>query len=181
MIKINLLPFQERKKKNILQQQLITLGVSCGVFFLLVVSLHLYTVLSIGRLEKEVRTSEEQLKVLMKVAAEMDLINLDKKVLQKKIEIINNLEKTRMALVLLLNDMTLTIPAGQVWLTSLSDTAMNLRLDGFARDNVAVARFMKNLEKSPFIQAVDLSTSKQERIANAKVQRFTINCTLKGG
>jgi len=41
--------------------------------------------------------------------------------------------------VLLLNEVARTIPPGQVWLVLLAETGSNLRIDGIARDNLAVA------------------------------------------
>lgn len=181
MIKINLLPYRERKKISAMQRQIIALAVSFGAFVLLIVSLHVYTVLSTGWLEKDVKTAEEQLKQLVKVAGEMDVVMADKKLLEKKIEIINNLEKSRMDAVLIFNEMTVTVPSGQVWLTSISEGGGNLRLDGMARDNLAIAHFMRNLEKSALIRSVDLKSSKQDKISNTKLQKFNISCSLKKG
>jgi type IV pilus assembly protein PilN len=108
-------------------------------------------------------------------------VKADKQLLEKKIEIINNLEKNRMATVLLLNEMTLRVPPGTVWLTGFKDAGTNLQLDGFAMDNLAVAQFMKNLEQSPYITSVDLNGSGQEIVSNTKVQKFSIRCNLKRG
>ncbi len=181
MIKINLLPYRERKKKNDLKRQVLILSVSFGLFFLAVLTLHLYIIDCIGGLEKEVRISENQLRELTKAASEIDIVRGDKRTLEKKIEIINNLETRRLDTVLLLNEMTLTVPPGQIWLTKFSETGASLKLDGVARDNLAIALFMKNLERSPHVKSVDLNSSKQEKMVNTKVQRFSITCGLKKG
>jgi type IV pilus assembly protein PilN len=181
MIKINLLPYRERKKISVMKRQVIALAGLTGAFVLLIVSLHVYTVLSIGWLEKDVKAADQQLKELVKVAGEMDVVMADKKLLEKKIDIINNLEKSRMDMVLLFNEMTLTVPPGQVWLTSISEAGGELRLEGMARDNVAIAHFMSNLERSSLIKSVDLRSSKQDKISNTKVQKFNISCSLKKG
>lgn len=181
MIKINLLPYRERKKVSAMKRQVITLAVSFGAFVIILVSLHVYMVLSIGWLEKDVKVSEEQLKQLTKVAGEMDVVMADKKLLEKKIEIINNLEKSRMDIVLLLNEMTVSVPSGQVWLTGLSESGGVLRLDGVARDNLAVATFMHNLERSSHFKSVDLQFSKQDKVSNTKIQKFIISCGIKKG
>jgi type IV pilus assembly protein PilN len=181
MIKINLLPYRERKKVSAMQRQIIALAGSFGAFILIIVSLHVYTVLSIGWLEKDVKAADEQLKGLVKIAGEMDVVMADKKLLEKKIEIISNLEKSRMETVLIFNEMTVTVPSGQVWLTSISEAGGNLHLDGVARDNMAIAHFMRNLEKSPLIKSVDLKSSKQDKISNTKIQKFNISCSLKKG
>jgi type IV pilus assembly protein PilN len=77
--------------------------------------------------------------------------------------------------------MTITIPPGQVWLVLLAESGSNLRIDGIALDNLAVATFMKNLEKSPYFMSVDLNASKQDKISNTKIHKFIITCGLKKG
>jgi type IV pilus assembly protein PilN len=181
MIKINLLPYRERKKVSAMQRQIIALAGSFGAFILVILSLHIYTVLSIGWLEKDVKAADEQLKGLTKIAGEMDVVMADKRLLEKKIEIINSLEKSRMDVVLLLNEMTVTVPSGQVWLMGITETGGELRLEGVARDNMAIAHFMQNLEQSSYFRSVDLRYSKQDKISNTKIQKFTISCGIKKG
>jgi Tfp pilus assembly protein PilN len=92
MIKINLLPYREQKKKDVRKRQIVVASASFGVFVLAIIALHIYTYLSVGTLEADVKASEARLKDLTKVAGEIDVIRADKKVLEKKIEIISNLE-----------------------------------------------------------------------------------------
>jgi len=57
----------------------------------------------------------------------------------------------------------------------------NLRIEGVARDNGTVARFMKNLEKIGFIQSVDLVVTKEQEVAGVKLQQFILTCVLDKG
>jgi len=73
------------------------------------------------------------------------------------------------------------VPSGQVWLMGISETGGELRLDGVARDNLAIAHFMQNLEQSSCFRSVDLRYSKQDKISNTKIQKFIISCGIKKG
>jgi type IV pilus assembly protein PilN len=181
MIKVNLLPYRERKKKDLWKRQIFVASATFGAFLLIIATLHGYIYFSINGLERDVKAAEGRLEELNKLAAEFNSVKADKDLLAKKIEVINNLEKSRMDVVLLLNEVARTIPPGQVWLVLLAETGSNLRIDGIARDNLAVAVFMNNLERSALIKSVDLSASKQDKIANTKVQKFVLNCSLKKG
>jgi len=181
MIKVNLLPYRERKKKDLWKRQIFVASATFGAFLLIIATLHGYIYFSVNGLERDVKAAEGRLEELNKLAAEFNSVKADKDLLAKKIEVINNLEKSRMDVVLLLNEVARTIPPGQVWLVLLAETGSNLRIDGIARDNLAVAVFMNNLERSPLIKSVDLSASKQDKIANTKVQKFVLNCSLKKG
>ncbi len=181
MIKVNLLPYRERKKKDLWKRQIFVASATFGAFLLIIATLHGYIYFSVNGLERDVKAAEGRLEELNKLAAEFNSVKADKDLLAKKIEVINNLEKSRMDVVLLLNEVARTIPPGQVWLVLLAEAGSNLRIDGIARDNLAVAVFMNNLERSALIKSVDLSASKQDKIANTKVQKFVLNCSLKKG
>ncbi len=181
MIKVNLLPYRERKKKDLWKRQIFVASATFGAFLLIIATLHGYIYFNVNGLERDVKAAEGRLKELNKLAAEFNSVKADKDLLAKKIEVINNLEKSRTDVVLLLNEVARTIPPGQVWLVLLAETGSNLRIDGIARDNLAVAVFMNNLERSALIKSVDLSASKQDKIANTKVQKFVLDCSLKKG
>ena len=178
MIRINLLPYWEEEKESDLKRQIIVISTAFVVFLLIIAFLHIHIVRSLGKLEKEVKTTEEQLKVLTKITGDVKKYKKDKEILEKKLEVIENLEKNRLAPVLFLDDLTIRVPDGRAWLTALSESSTDLRINGVARDNSAVSSFMKNLEKSQFIKSVDLISSKQIIISGAKLQEFTLSCAI---
>lgn len=181
MIRINLLPADDRKNKPSLRNQTLALSVPCGIFILLIFTLHLCTVLRIGWLEDEIRTADAQLKALAKIAVKLDLVRTDRKVLEKKIDTIMKLEKGKKDVVLHLKEVSATVPPGQMQLTMISESGTSLHIDGIARDNMAIARFMRKLERSPYIRSVDLKGSRQDRISNSMIHKFTITCSLQEG
>jgi type IV pilus assembly protein PilN len=181
MIKINLLPYRERKKNADKKRQLIIMGASFGSFLVLIMCIHLYEVFSKADLEKRVQAAEAKASSLGRIAGEIDRVKGDKSVLEKKIAIIKTLEENRLKPVLVLDELTSLIPKEQIWLTMLGFTENDIRIEGTARDNGAVAIFMKNLERSSFIKTVDLIASKQLMIGSNKLQAFTISCSFKRG
>jgi type IV pilus assembly protein PilN len=173
MIKINLLPYRESKKQAGVKRHAV-LAAAVGVAFLIfVVGIHIFEMTSRADLAK--------LQVLSKVAGQIDQVKKDKALLEKKIAIIKNLEENRLKPVLILDDLTALIPPKQIWFSTVSLTENDLRIEGTARDNGAVAQFMKNLERSSFIKSVDLVASKQSLIGAIKLQSFTVSCGLRKG
>jgi len=75
--------------------------------------------------------------------------------------------------------MAVLVPVKDLWLERISETGNKLQIEGVARNNIAVARFMKNLEKSAYIEAVDLVFSKQLIMSDYKLQQFTLSCLMK--
>ena len=105
----------------------------------------------------------------------------DKKELEQKLGVINSLETNRLFPVRMLDELNLLVPAKEAWLEKITQTGQDLRIEGMARDNGTVARFMKNLEKARFVQSVDLVVSREKEVAGVKLQQFILTCVMKKG
>ena len=179
MIRINLLPYREKEKKENLRRQ-ITIITGSFILFLLVLSfLQLSISASISNLGREVKDVENRLVVLTKIAGDIEVFKADKNDLEKKLNIIKTLEENRLVPVRMLDELTTLVPTNNLWLEKFSEKGKDLRIEGVARDNMAVARFMKNLELSNYIKSIDLVSSRQTEISGIKLQQFVLTCTLK--
>jgi type IV pilus assembly protein PilN len=81
----------------------------------------------------------------------------------------------------MLDEIRQIVPANEAWLEKVKETGKELRIEGIARDNGTVARFMKNLEKAGFVQSVDLVATREKEVAGVKLQQFILTCVLKKG
>ncbi len=181
MIKINLLPYFEAQKEEVLKRQIIFISVPFVVFLLIIVFLHAHMTTSINKLEKGVQEAEEQLKILTKITGDVENVKKDKEIFKKKLGIIKKLGSNRLDTVLFLDDLTMRVPEGHVWITTLSEAETTLSLKGVARNNSAISDFMRNLEGSRFIRSVDLISSKQTIISGIKLKEFTLSCNTEKG
>lgn len=183
MIKINLIPYVEKKKEADLKRQIIVISSVFVVFLLIIASLHIYFIRSISKLEKEVTQAETQLKNLTKIVGDLEKFKMEKTKLNKKLAVIESLDKNRLAPVLFLDDLTTIIPSKHVWLTALSESGDKLRVEGIASDNSAVSNFMNNLKKSRHIksESVELIFSRHAVISGIKLKKFTLSCVMNKG
>lgn len=181
MIKINLLPYREKKKEIHFKRQAVVISSIFAVFFLALAVLHISMLFTLSDLREQFKTDQEKLSSLTKNTADVHQFKKDKELLEKKVEIIRNLERNRMDPVYMLDELTSMVPAGQLWLKSFIESETEIKMDGYARDNFAVAKFMKNLEKSRYIRFVDLVSSKQTELAGHKLKQFSLSCGLKKG
>jgi type IV pilus assembly protein PilN len=179
MIRINLLPYREKAKKANLARQIIVIVFSFVIFLFCILSIQAYVSITNKQLEKEIKIAEDKLAILTKKVGDVAEFKRIKADLEKKLAIINNLEENRFDTVRKMDEMAILVPVKDVWLEKISETGTNLRIDGIARNNIAVARFMKNLEKSLYIESVDLVFSKQILISDYKLQQFTLSCLMK--
>lgn len=179
MIKINLLPYREKAKKENLQRQIIIFSGALALFLLIILAVHLYFSMSISGMETKIREADARLVVLNKKVGDIEGFKRDKKELEQKLGVINSLERNRLFPILMLDELNLLVPSKEAWLEKITQKGQELRIEGVARDNGTVARFMKSMEKSGFIQSVELVVSREKELAGVKLQQFILTCVMK--
>jgi type IV pilus assembly protein PilN len=181
MIKINLLPYREKKKKENLVQQIWIVAGSFIVFILLLVWLQVWINSSISDLKSKIKKSEDSLVELDKKIGNLDKFKNDKKELEQKLGVIATLEENRLAPVKTLDNLALLVPSKDIWLVKITQKGDSINIEGIGRDNVVVADFMKDIEKFDPIKSVDLISSKNTDISGITLQKFNFTCILKKG
>lgn len=185
MIKINLLPYRAERKKELIVQQLI-IAVVPLILTLIVVAFFWVSITSDISAAKQdiakVKQDIEQSKVKLK---EIDEYKKNKEMLTKKMDVIAKLQKGKSGPVHLIEELSTCLPGG-LWLTSVKQKGMSLEITGKAMDNIAISNYMINLDRSPYIDAVDLKQIKTDRQQSGKkeasgsiqIKTFTITCTV---
>ena len=181
MIKINLLPYREKEKKENLRRQITILSGTLVLVLLIMLAVQLYFSMSISGMETKIRDADARLIVLNKKVGDIEGFKRDKRELEQKLEVINSLEANRLFPVRMLDELNLLVPAKEAWLEKVTQTGQDLRIEGMARDNGAVARFMKSMEKAGFVQSVELVVSREKEMAGEKLQQFILTCVMKKG
>ena len=181
MIKINLLPYREKKKKENLVQQIWIVAGSFIVFILLLVWLQVWINSSVSDLKSQIKDSEDSLVELDKKIGNLDKFKNDKKELEQKLGVIATLEENRLAPVKTLDNLALIVPSKDIWLIKITQKGDSINIEGIGRDNVVVADFMKDIEKFDPIKSVDLISSKNTDISGITLQKFNFSCILKKG
>jgi len=181
MIKINLVPDYRKDIKNrilIIQSSvavcaLLPALIIIGVFWFLMSSEITEANSEIARLKSEIKKQEQTIK-------KINTFKKNKKTLQTKMEVINDLQKGKTGPVHLLDDLATQIPGG-LWLTSIKQTGMNLEIKGVSLGNFSISNYMINLEKSPYFKNVDLKEIKAEKKLVKKgtqLKNFIITCVV---
>ena len=181
MIRINLLPYRERQRKKTVLRGVLLLSGSLLLFLLLLVSVYLYIEGSTADIAKQLKDAEIRLAVLNKKVGDLEKFKKDKHEVERKLDVIKILDGSRLMPVRMLEELYPLVPVKDLWLEKLGQTEGELRLEGMARNNDVVARFMKELEKASFTQRVDLLGTKEKEVAGLKLQQFALSCALKKG
>ena len=177
MIRINLLPHREQKRKRQQQQFLVTLGavVALGAAFWF--GGHYY--LS-GQLEQQQgRNSylESEVAKLDKQIAEIKkLKELTVALLQRK-KVVESLQANRAETVYLLDQLVRQLPDG-VYLKAIQQKDRQVNITGYAQSNARVSTFMRNLEASQYLEKPSLIEIKAVTERNTRLSEFSLAVSL---
>jgi type IV pilus assembly protein PilN len=181
MIKINLLPYREKVKKENIARQISIIAGSFVVFILLMIYVQIQLTSTISNLTSQVKEAEGNLASLNKKIGDLEKFKADKKELEQKLDVIHTLEENRLAPVKTLDDLASLVPSKSIWLTKIIQKGDRLNIEGVGQDNIAVADFMKIIEKFEPIKSVDLISSKKTEVAGITLQIFNFSCLMKKG
>ena len=179
MLRINLLPIRQLKKRAKARNQILAAAV---VLLCVLALLALVGVIQAGRvssLEKDKAEKERIKKSFDKVVQELAALEKKRLDLNNKIKIINQLKTDSSLTVHILDEVAKNVDKNRMWLTQLSQQGGGLTLTGFALDNQTVATFMDSLKyNSPFVNSVNLANSSMSQYAGKDLKSFTLNCAV---
>lgn len=146
MIKINLLPIKATRKREYVKQQLILavvlmLGALVGCYMW-------YSSMD-GRIadkKKEIASAKQQIEQYKKAIGEVEKYKGLEDALNRKLGIIESLEKGKTGPVRVLDHLSQIIPK-QVWLTEWNEKNGSVKIEGEALTNKHVAQFITALKK----------------------------------
>jgi type IV pilus assembly protein PilN len=95
--------------------------------------------------------------------------------LKKKLDILQVLKEEKSGPVHLLNQLSLALP-DKLWITSYSVIGGTVKISGLCFNESLVAIFMRNLERSPYYQNVELGITEQATVSGIKLQKFSLVC-----
>lgn len=181
MIKINLLPYREKEKKDNLAKQI---GIIAGTFILFLLCLayaYIHFSSQVKNLESKINESRQTLKVLDAKVGDLKKFKSLKTELELKLAVIGILEENRLTPVKMLDDLAMLVPQKNIYLKKIVQNGESLTIEGDGRDNIAVADFMKIIENFDPIKTIDLVSSKKVDVAGTTLQQFNFSCKLKKG
>lgn len=181
MIKINLLPYREKAKKDTFMRQVFIIAGSFVIFILVLVWIQIWVTSSVNRLNTQIKEADALLIDLDKRIGDLEKYKQDKRELEQKLGVIATLEENRLAPVKTLDSLAMLVPPKDIWLIKIVQKGDNVTIEGLGRDNIVVADFMKSIERFDPIKSVDLISSKKTEISGITLQQFNFSCVLKKG
>jgi type IV pilus assembly protein PilN len=177
MIRINLLPVRALKKKESTRQMFSILFLSVGLLIVVIAFFHFSLSRQLSLLDARIVKYNEDIRRLKVDTRDVNKFKAEKEDLQRRLNIIYNLQRAKTGPVRVLDELSISIP-GKLWLTSLKEKDGRMELKGLAMDNPTIAQFMTNLEKSGAIKNVELVVSQQMERKDITLKEFTLTCEV---
>ena len=170
---INLLPWREELR----QEQKKQFGILTALMMILAAAIvgliHLQMVTKIDYQLSRNKFMSSEISKLDKEIAEISELRKVRRSLVERMEVIQDLQRSRPSIVHLFTEIVKTVPNG-VYLESLTQTGNNLLMNGQAESNARVSTYMRNLDASDWLKAPNLTVIEIEDIKVNRISTFTL-------
>ena len=178
MIRVNLLPWREARRKANNLQFFILMGMVAGLAASIVLLVHGYYATRISTQTERNRFLKDENAKLDKEIEEIKKLKEEIQALLSRKQVIETLQADRAQTVYLLEQLVRQTPDG-VYLRSVKQTGSKVNLTGYAQSNARVSTLMRNLEASPYLENPDLVEIKVAHVNNKRLSEFIMNVSIK--
>lgn len=177
MIRVNLLPYREIRRKAQQQQFFIMLGtvvaIGAGIWF----GVHAYLEDQFNNQVSRNKYLQTEIEKLDKQIAEIQKLKDQTAALLARKRVVETLQGTRSEVVHLLDQLVRQLPDG-VYLKSIKQAGTRVTITGLTQSQARVSTLMRNLEASPHLENPGLIEIKGGQQGNQRINEFTMNITI---
>lgn len=178
MIRVNLLPHREIRRRRLQQQYFVMLGVVAAVGVAVAMLVHTsltnsfenqqkrnaYLQAEIVKLDKEI----EDIKKLKEMTASL---------LSRK-KVVETLQSNRAEVVHLLDELTRQLPDG-VYLKGIKQQGSRVTINGYTQSQARVSTLMRNLDASPYLENANLIEIRAVPLGTSRINEFTLAVNIE--
>ena len=160
MAKINLLPWREERRKELLNEFLIMLGLVAFFAALTVGIVHFYHSQLIERQNTRIGYIDKRIKEVDKKITEIKELEKQKESLLSRMRAIESLQRDRPLIVHLFDELVKSLPEG-LSIVNLKQEGPKITITGEAQSNARVSSFMRKIGQSDWIKDAKLKVIKE--------------------
>ena len=181
MIRVNLLPHREEKRKRREQQFAVLAGFSAVVALLAAGAVWLFLDTQVDQQKRNVAYMKGEIDKLDKQIEEIRKIREETAALLAKKLVVEGLQSNRSEPVQLLDQLLRQLPEG-VYLKAVKQVGPKVNVLGYAQSNARVSTLMRNLGASPYLENPELveikATPAPDKSGN-RINEFSMNISIK--
>ncbi len=174
MPSINLLPWREAERKKRQRDFGVAMGgaVIAGIAVIMVTMLF-YSQMISGQQSRNQRLTDEIVE-LEKSIEEIDGLERQKERLLARMEIIEQLQKSRPEIVHLFDEIVRQLPEG-VYLTGLKQTGARVEIRGVAQSSTRVSALMRQIDASDWMGDPEVERVETKQAGSSRQSEFVVN------
>jgi type IV pilus assembly protein PilN len=177
MIRINLLPVrEERRKADLRQFGLVLAGVFVGSIAI-VVLYHTKLSSDVNGARAAVAATQREIDRYKPQLKQVEEYRKTKAEIEQKLEVIERLEASRSGPVHVFDELATHAPP-RLWLTKLDAHGGTISVEGMSLDNELVALFLTALNESEYFTDVELRETKAKELGGYKLNEFKLRANL---
>lgn len=177
MIRINLLPHREAKRRERRIQFFAVAGLVVVLGGLIALLVHTFIASQIDSQEARNNIFRNEIKSLDQQIAEIKNLREQIDALLARKQVIEALQNNRAQTVHLFNELIKNIPEG-VFVKSLKQNGPRVTLVGYAQSNSRVSHLMRNLDQSPFLERPGLIEVKAATFNKRRLSEYSLNINI---
>lgn len=177
MIRINLLPHREEKRKARRQQFYVLLGLvsalAAVIWFLGFSLINRQIAVQTEKnefLKREIASLTKEIDEIKKIQEQTNALLARKRVIEA-------LQANRTEIVHLFNELAKQVPEG-IYLRTLVQTGPKIVISGYAQSNARITTLMNNLDEAPLLENSALVETKAETVGNRRLNSFSITTMI---
>jgi type IV pilus assembly protein PilN len=181
MIRVNLLPHREEKRKRRQQQFGVLAGLAAAVGLLVAGGVWFVLSQQEDQQKANVKYMQGEIDKLDKQIEEIRKIRDETASLLAKKQVVEGLQSNRSEPVQLLDQLLRQLPEG-VYLKSIRQAGPKVNVVGYAQSNARVSTLMRNLGASPYLEnpeLVEIKAVPAPDKSGSRVNEFNMNISIK--
>jgi type IV pilus assembly protein PilN len=181
MIRVNLLPHREEKRKRRQQQFGVLAGIATVAGLLIAAAVWVFLDQQLSQQQANVAYMKAEIDKLDKQIEEIRKIREETASLLAKKQVVEGLQSNRSEPVQLLDQLLRQLPEG-VYLKAIKQTGPKVNLMGYAQSNARVSTLMRNLGASPYLEnpeLVEIKAVPNPDKSGNRVNEFNMNISIK--
>jgi len=181
MIRVNLLPHREEKRKRRQQQFGVLAGLAAVVGLVVAASVWFFLDQQETQQQANVAYMKAEIDKLEKQIEEIRKIREETASLLAKKQVVEGLQSNRSEPVQLLDQLLRQLPEG-VYLKAIKQVGPKVNVVGYAQSNARVSTLMRNLGASPYLEnpeLVEIKAVPAPDKSGSRVNEFNMNISIK--
>ena len=178
MIRINLLPVRQIKKRIEARNTIIGLGIALFSVLAVLGLIALFLGFQVGELKASISDLNKEKKKYQTTINQIEKLKKDQTLLETKLNTISQLKKGSKLTVRVLDEMANLVPSTRLWVKTMSFSGASLRLSGIALDNATIADFMDAITGSAYFATAELSGTSNARVSGRNLKSFSLTCRV---